>query len=180
MRCVLLLWLALVATPLGAQSVFDASVIHQWTGLNINPLKNPDDPAQIRKVLGAFTILPVDVSVELAEKVIAGKDGRPGTICVGDTLPGMSFGDAIIWNGTVHVAWKGAPRRCAATTEYDVTRSSPSGQQTTYTAMRVHACKNLAPRWPTTASPPPVAGPDYSGIPTVVCPPKNGVPQTCC
>jgi len=176
-----ILWMmfVLVATPLNA-SIFDPNVHHQWTGLNADPLQKSHDPAQIRRVLGAFTVLPADVSVELAEKVIVDTDGRPGTICIGDTLPGMSSGDAVIWNGTVHVAWKGAPRKCAATTEYDVTRSSPSGERTTYTAIRVHACKNLAPRWPTTQPPPPAGGPNYDGIPIVVCPPRNGVPQTCC
>lgn len=175
-----IVFVCLVATTtVHAQSAFNPNIHHDWTGLNVNPLHRPDDPNQISKVVHRFTYLPHDVADELSQKMIANVDGRPSTLCIGDTIPGMSFADAVVWNGTVQVKWKNR-RDCTPTTEFDVSRLTPKGTEV-YTAFRVHACKNIGIRWiGLTPAPPVLSGPDYSGIPRVECPPINGIQPSCC
>ena len=152
-----------------------AADARDWTNLNVKPLQNPFNPNVIKAVIQKFSVLPRDVADELVALVIAGR-GRPGTVCKGDQLAGMSFGHSEVWDEPTTVVWTNVRERCKSATFFETSRGG-----ITYGVVRVHACRNLGPTVPRRglAAPAAPSGPIFGLAPPADCPPRGGVVACC-
>src|SRR3989344_966006 len=158
--------------PVSAQQV----AARDWVHLNGKPLQHPFNPNVIWKAVHgmAYAFPTSDIADELAQKVI-NERGRQGTLCKGDTIAGMTFGHLEIWNGLVRVVWANVRENCKPITIWEAVR-----EQVVYTAIRVHACKNLGALYPRCGPAlPPSPGPILGLAPPAECPPYGGI-AVCC
>ena len=175
---VALLWAAFML-PAHAQYQHPSGLpARNWDHLSGKPLQDPFSRSVISTVVRRFSILPRDVNDELFLMVVANRGGRPGTLCKGQVLAGMSFGNSEVWDQPVIVVWSNIPEaeQCKPVTIWEVERRS-----VVYGVMRVHACQNLGAPYPRGGAliAPPTGGPVFGLIPQTDCPPQGGVAACC-